>query len=307
MVDRRTKTDAQYLDDLKRVHGGTILPLEDYVNAKIAIKHQHICGHIWKPTPNRLLNGHGCPKCSKIRKTNTQYLQQVKLIHGNNLHPIDEYIDGTTPIRHKHKCGHVWKPIPSNILKGAGCPKCYLKEKLTTERQYKRELRTAHGADVILVGKYVNRKTPTEHQHKCGHVWITTPNSVLYQRSGCPKCGRHGQWSKLAEECIAAIARRSRLKFKTFCNGGEHKVYIPEWDKWIKVDGYNKGLNLGIEFHGDRWHGWHDKRTKAYRKTIKRDRLLSKQVRLIVIWEHEWRTDPEKVLKRVMKVIANLK
>ena len=38
---------------------------------------------------------------------------------------MEEYINSKTKILHKHKiCGLEWRVMPSNILRGQGCPKC---------------------------------------------------------------------------------------------------------------------------------------------------------------------------------------
>lgn len=59
-----TKTHAQYLQDLldKNIQ---YKPLEEYVNSRTKILHECSEGHIWSSNPNSILNGKGCPTCSK--------------------------------------------------------------------------------------------------------------------------------------------------------------------------------------------------------------------------------------------------
>lgn len=57
------KTTKQYKDECIKL--GIDLPIEEYVNAKTPIKHKCREGHIYKQTPDKHLQGRGCPYCSQ--------------------------------------------------------------------------------------------------------------------------------------------------------------------------------------------------------------------------------------------------
>ena len=40
--------------------------LEPYINDNTSILHQHTCGYKWAVKPTNILQGKGCPKCSKV-------------------------------------------------------------------------------------------------------------------------------------------------------------------------------------------------------------------------------------------------
>ena len=77
-------------------------------------------------TPNHLLSGRGCSKCSRnYHYTNEEAIEEFKKIHG------DKYIYNNSDYCRTHDNIIVTCPIhgnfeisPSNHLKGQGCPKC---------------------------------------------------------------------------------------------------------------------------------------------------------------------------------------
>ena len=77
-------------------------------------------------TPNHLLSGRGCSKCSRnYHYTNEEVIEEFKKIHG------DKYIYNNSDYCRTHDNIIVTCPIhgnfeisPSNHLKGQGCPKC---------------------------------------------------------------------------------------------------------------------------------------------------------------------------------------
>lgn len=63
-------THEQYCEKLFEKHNGNIEIIEEYSNSSTKTKHKcNVCGYgesgEWKPTPNDILNGHGCPECAR--------------------------------------------------------------------------------------------------------------------------------------------------------------------------------------------------------------------------------------------------
>lgn len=67
------KSREVFINELAEI-APEICALEDYGGdgSRLLVKCQ-ICGHEWKATPNHLLQGHGCPKCSR---TSTSFMEQ---------------------------------------------------------------------------------------------------------------------------------------------------------------------------------------------------------------------------------------
>lgn len=67
------KSHKAFIDELSEV-SPKINALEEYNGdgARLLVKCE-VCGHEWRATPNHLLQGHGCPKCSR---TSTSFMEQ---------------------------------------------------------------------------------------------------------------------------------------------------------------------------------------------------------------------------------------
>ena len=103
--------------------------------------------------PNDLLNGHGCPSCSMVKKLTTKdFIEKAKQIHGNKYdYSLVDYKNYSTPIEiicHKkdeNGIEHgVFLQTPRNHLQGDKCPKCYRNFKKTTE-EFIEQAKQIHG------------------------------------------------------------------------------------------------------------------------------------------------------------------
>ena len=188
---RKKKTTQQFIEELK-LKRPDITVLGEYVKSNIKVEVKHSCGYQWEITPNVLLQGTYCPKCSKIKtskkrsKTTKQFIEELKIINPE-ITVIGEYVKSNIKVEVKHSCGYQWEITPSNLLQGNSCPKCFGTFKKTTQ-QFIEELEIVN-PEVTVFGEYVNSKTKIEVKHTCGYKWNTTPNALL-QGISCPKCSR---------------------------------------------------------------------------------------------------------------------
>lgn len=114
----RRKTHEEYEEQLFALESDAY-PIERYVTAKEKILHECIEGHQWKVSPFSVLAGTGCPVCANnITKTAEQYSKECQF------KVLEEYKTNHTPILHECALGHQWKAMPSNVLRGTGCPVC---------------------------------------------------------------------------------------------------------------------------------------------------------------------------------------
>lgn len=144
-------THEEFKQELKKVNNNIEI-LGEYVNNRTKIKVKcKIDGYEWEVTPDSLLRGTGCPKCSgNIKNKTTEYfINELKEIN-NDIEIFGEYEGNKTKIKCRCKIdGYEWKATPNNLLRGYGCPKCseskgekrvakYLDSKnIEYERQYK--------------------------------------------------------------------------------------------------------------------------------------------------------------------------
>ena len=125
----RRLTHEEFMEKFyeKNENAENIEILGEYKGSKIKIKCKcKIDGYEWEIRPNDLLKGIGCPKCAgKIKNKTTEYfINELKEIN-NDIEVVGEYKGNKTKIKCKcKKCGHEWEAIPTNLLKGSGCPKC---------------------------------------------------------------------------------------------------------------------------------------------------------------------------------------
>lgn len=132
--ETRTSTTGEFIEKAKMVHGNNFI--YDKVSYEKADKKVCIIcpihGEFWM-TPNKHLNGQGCPLCKgdkiskKLAKTRESFIEEVNKIHGNKYgYSKVEYINNHTKvciICPEH--GEFWQ-TPSNHLNGKGCSKCNL-------------------------------------------------------------------------------------------------------------------------------------------------------------------------------------
>lgn len=190
----RKTTTKEFVAKLKSINSN-ISVLGEYKSSSEKIKCQcTICGHIWNPQANCLLQGRGCPKCknelnaNRLRYSQEEFLEKIK---KNNPHitPLEAYIDSKTKIKFRcSKCNYEWRTIPSILFAGSGCPNCAGRPKIDTKSFKKRMFKINPNIEVL--GEYVNTDTKIKCLCKvCNNIWNPTPHDLQSGR-GCPECGR---------------------------------------------------------------------------------------------------------------------
>ena len=196
-INSRKKTTQQFIEELQ-----DILPyvniLGDYTGALNPIQCQCTrCGHIWESIPHSLLRGHGCRKCANKalgqsqRKTHEQFLEEM-----NKINPSVEIV-GHYHLSSQHiacrcrVCSHSWRALPSNLLKGRGCPVCarttQAAEKRKSHHKFVEELKCCNG-QIEVLGQYIKSSQKIECRCLvCNCIWTSLPNGLLRGR-GCPQC-----------------------------------------------------------------------------------------------------------------------
>lgn len=138
------------------------------------------------------------------RKTHKEFLNEIKEKYGNEYEILEQYVNKREKILVKHnQCGHCWKVIPHNLLRGHGCPECgKLKqgEKLRMSPQtFKEKFCQIPNNKLQLLGDYekLNSKIKVRCS-ECGYEWFALPGNLLHRKSSCPKC--YGHMKKTTEQ-----------------------------------------------------------------------------------------------------------
>lgn len=238
------KTHDMFILEMLTVNNN-IEVLGKYINNKTKILCRcKIDGFEWDAYPDNLLRGHGCPKCAALdaqkdkTKTHDDYVQELEKI-APTIIVLDKYIRNDVAILHRCTIdNYEWMAIPSNILRGAQCPRCVNREKYTTD-SFKDKISKINN-NIIILGKYVNSKIKV--LCKCqidGCEWEATPTNLINGR-GCPVCNEsHGEKvvrSYLIDRCIDFYSQYTfsdcrRVKPLPF------DFYLQDYNACIEYDG----------------------------------------------------------------------
>jgi len=205
---KRRKTDDQYKKELKECNQ-FIEALEPYVDARTPILHRCLKHNVeWKLRPYDALRGKGCRQCGrekisqKAQKTTEWYISELKRKEVPVI-PLEEYKGIYTSIQ--HQClidGSVFDGIPSYLLsRKTGCYQCSQKKKRTPE-QYESELMEI-APFIHPLELFTGMNDPILHYcDKHDVTWMANPGNIIYQKCGCPECGKDkiGEKNKMTHE-----------------------------------------------------------------------------------------------------------
>lgn len=126
--DARRTTPESHARQVRKVHGNSLIVVDDYVGAHTKIRYECPKHGIFLAAPyNVIHNQSGCRRCyeetigPRSRKPHATYAKQASLL---GVRVVDRYITAITPIRHQCKKGHTWSTSPNQLLSGYGCPLC---------------------------------------------------------------------------------------------------------------------------------------------------------------------------------------
>jgi hypothetical protein len=164
-----------------RIADREIILVGDYKGAHVSTVFQCREGHTWKARPGNILQGKNCPHCDGQFPLSKEVVNERIAHRGIVL--LDEYINNSTKRRFQCRDGHVWEAAPANVVAGTGCGICAGNLPLTTEIVNER----IADRGLVMLDSYVKNSTKSRFKCIVGHIWETTPMSVLAGR-GCPEC-----------------------------------------------------------------------------------------------------------------------
>lgn len=196
-----------------------------------------ICGYEWEAAPDKLLQGRGCPSCSKRIKGSKEELQEKLNTLDKHITVVGDYINRNTPILCKcNICGYTWKVRPYDILNNQGCPKCnkcVITEEEVLQRIY------SNNPNIEIMSNYINYTTKLQCRcKKCEFLWEALPGN-LYQGTGCPRCNM----SK-GERKIEKYLLDHEIKYIA-------QYFVKTEDSKFYIDFYLPDYNVFIEYNGE--------------------------------------------------------
>jgi Zn finger protein HypA/HybF involved in hydrogenase expression len=250
-------------------------------------------------SPQHHMNGSGCQKCKGVAKlTNQEFIDRSNKEHKNFYdYSKTNYVNSSTKVKIICPIHGEFSQSPVNHVRGAGCPKCGVKErgdkkKLTTDDFIKRSIRN-HGE------KYIYSKV--DYQGSDIPVIITCPIHGDFLQSpqhhmngsGCPKCASHAASERYTKGTLKFINQAkkihgdyydySNVDYKN--NNSYVKIVCPKHGEFLqnpkphlngagcpKCAGFNKTSDDFIEqskkIHGDKYEYFKVNYSSARNKVI---------------------------------------
>jgi hypothetical protein len=121
-------TTEMFIQKANLIHGTKYdYSFVEYKNAitKVVIK-CNIHNITFNQKPNDHLSGKGCPNCCNTTKlSTTEFISKAKNIHNELFsYELVEYVNNRINIKIICKDHGIFEQLPTNHLKGYGCPKC---------------------------------------------------------------------------------------------------------------------------------------------------------------------------------------
>jgi len=195
------KSNDEFLKEVKNQVGDEYTFLEEYINTNTPLKVKHnLCGNIYNVTPNTFLNKKcRCRKCitefnaKNRRKSNDEFLKEIKNQVGDEYTFLEEYINDKTKLKVKHNlCGNVYFVTPNNFVRAKRrCPFCCKRNTKRTNDEFLKEVKDHVGDEYTFLEEYINTDKPLKIKHnKCNKIYKVAPKEFLCNKARCPYCGR---------------------------------------------------------------------------------------------------------------------
>ena len=257
----------------------------------------------------RTSKGTGCPKCSGRRAVKgvtdleTTHPELKKLWSRDNTIRMSDVTYGSS-LKVSWECeeGHTWSASVSNVARnGSRCPVCDGKVVVPGFN----DIATTH-PELAAQWHPDNDESPFEVsagariliKWQCGanpkHTWHAHPfnRANLKNPTGCPECNSSrmvsAQETELYEFVINELGSDVEVHqtYRKIPNVHELDIYIPS-------------LNIAFEYNGIYWHSDKAGKDKGYHLR-KRLACESQGIRLVTIWEDDWR-DRQEIVKNMIR------
>lgn len=268
-------------------------------------------GHFWKAiVKNRTIKKSGCPYCSGNRPSIENNLSLFEKINEYDYEknfpnkPKEYTLGSRKKIWWKCEKNHSWQDTPTHRTSmNTNCPYC-------SGRRPSPE----NNLSLHLISKEFDLqknfpKIPEDFTlssekkvwwkcSKCKHSWKAQIKNRTRNDTNCPICAAN-------KTIIFSKGEKEVFKFcKTLCytieenKRGIFKNHLLEIDIWFPK------LNFGIEYNGDYWHNREDNKKRDRKKLAE---AREKNIDILVIWESEWKTNPDKIKNKIVEILNEKK
>lgn len=230
-----------------------------------------------------------CPKCKKLEKGEVYDTEscaaKIEGKFGKDHFDLTKlnYQGYRTEIEVGCKHGHgFFKILPDRLYVYDDCPQCSMNAKynkqLLSWEEYKIRASIVHK-------EYYSYNNNNKYNGLLKPIVITCPKHGDFKQLA----GNHLNGGKGCIKCSATISKPESLLKQWIVDSGI-EIIEQHRDKY-EIDIFIPSLALGIEFNGLYWHS-ELKKDKHYH-VVKQQYFKEKGIRIIFIWEDEWRDKPE--------------
>lgn len=257
-------------------------------------------GHTWRAkVVNRTRLGNGCPVCSGrkivtgINDFATFFPHAARMHRGSaQIHKLGPWSKTVT----QWQCaeGHIWSAPLSSLAHGAGCPVCVHQIVLAgfNDLATTNPTLASEWADENRNPDEVTAGSQYRSLWRCreGHFWESTVSNRSRGR-GCPECAAKSFVSKFEKEIADYVAE--------ILPGEEVRTSVRQYrkDGIAELDVFIPGRMIAIEANGTYYHSEAFKDRNYHKKKVEECRRIG--IRLIQVWEDEWRNRQE-VVRRML-------
>ena len=124
------RTEEEYIEELKTINPQIELAGKFVNMGTYALHRCKIHDYYWDVIPSSIMNGTGCPICGREKntlnrtKSHEEFENELKKTSPEII-CLEKYTNALTKIKVKSlECNHIWKTLPTNLLKGSKCPNC---------------------------------------------------------------------------------------------------------------------------------------------------------------------------------------
>jgi hypothetical protein len=182
----------------------------------------------------------------KARKLTQDFIIQSKQKFGSKFdYSKTKHINNSTKIKIICPEHGEFKIFPwAHLMTKTGCPKCGHSGLNLTQKQFIEKVKKQYPQYDYSKVEYINNYTKIKVICALHGEFEKLPGSLLYIKTGCPKCGRiRSASSKVAHKWLDSFNNPQIIR----------EYYIKELK--IFVDGFDPVTNTVYEFDGDYWHG----------------------------------------------------
>lgn len=254
-------------------------------------------------TPNRFLQGAGCPKCSVQERVKPlqEFIEQAQRKH-NSFYSYDKSVYTTTHAKVTITCPlhGDFEQAPSGHLRGTGCSKCSAerasKNNAQTVEQFVAKAKQLHenlyDYNRVL---YKNIKTPVEIVCKKHGPFKQTPDNHTNALSGCPNCATIV--SKGHQQVIDFLVYLGFEEQKDFLVNDRKTLRNPNTENYLELDIYLPQKKFAIEYEGLYNHSYGNlETTKQRQKHYHKQSLCAELgITLFQVYDQEWLRNKELV------------